>query len=487
MIKFENVSFNYKSKYEKNGIKDIDFTINKGELLLFCGESGCGKTTIMRIINGLIPHYYEGELSGNVTIDGKELKTSSLSDIAKSVGSVFQNPRTQFFNVDTTSELAFGCENLAVLPNIIEERIAKTVKELEITDLVGRSIFKLSGGEKQKVACASVSVLNSEIVVLDEPSSNLDLIAIAELKEVLKRWKNEGKTIIVAEHRLYYLTELVDRVFYMKKGFINKIFSGDEFKKLKTKQLNDMGLRISKLKDIKYQSTLDTEKQEKLILKDAVYSYEKKQTLNIPLCEIPQNEIIAVVGYNGAGKTTFARCLCGLLKERKSRLISGQKSFKSKQRIEKSYMVMQDVNHQLFAESVIDEVLLGMEIPDKSIAKNYLEELDLLQMKDRHPMSLSGGEKQRLAVAGSLSSEKEFLIFDEPTSGLDLRHMKEVSAILKELKEKGKTIFVITHDLELLADCCNYVLHIMSGEVYGEYFLDNIGHKKLFKTFIDRL
>ena len=482
MIEFKEVSYTYKGKGNKNAVHDISLTINQGQLVLFCGESGCGKTTLIRLINGLVPHYYEGTLTGEVLIDGETTKDATLPKISKKVGSVFQNPRTQFFNVDTTSELAFGCENLAMPVDEIEKRIQKVVKEFKIEDLIGRSIFKLSGGEKQKIACASIAVSDTEIIVLDEPSSNLDIKAINELKEIISHWKKQGKTIIISEHRLFYLRELADKVVFMKNGEIEEVYTGEDFSKFTSKELSQLGLRVTNLNDVQINTTsIATENT--MLFKNAVYAYAQKLGLNIPNVQIPTGKIVAIIGNNGAGKTTFARCLCGLLKEKKSVLEMNLKNLSPKERIQVSYMVMQDVNHQLFAQSVLDEVLLGAKTADEELALSFLKELDLIHLKDKHPMSLSGGEKQRLAVAGALSCEKELLIFDEPTSGLDLRHMKDVAKILRKLQGKNKTIVLITHDLELIADCADFIIRIEKGKVSNQYFLNNDGASQVLNYF----
>lgn len=203
IIQISNVSFQYDNS-EKGALHDVSLTAEQGECILLCGESGCGKTTVTRLLNGLIPHFYEGTLSGTVEACGLQVQKEELYTIAEKVGSVFQNPRSQFFCLDTTSEVAFGCENMGLPEQEIKNRIEKVEEELKMEKLMGRNIFKLSGGEKQRVACASVSAMQPEIFVLDEPTSNLDLDAIEELKQTLLFWKKQGKTIVIAEHRLYW-------------------------------------------------------------------------------------------------------------------------------------------------------------------------------------------------------------------------------------------------------------------------------------------
>ena len=202
MIEFRHVSFSYDFRGEqedirkKDSLRDINLKVNDGECVLLCGKSGCGKTTITRLVNGLVPNFYTGKLTGEVLLDGRNISEMPIYEVASHVGSVFQNPRTQFFNMDTDSEIAFGMENLALPRKQIEEKVASTAKDLEIENLLKRNIFSLSGGEKQKIAFASVYAMSPSVFLLDEPSSNLDIETIAALRAHIKRLKSQGKTII---------------------------------------------------------------------------------------------------------------------------------------------------------------------------------------------------------------------------------------------------------------------------------------------------
>lgn len=467
MIEFKNVSFTYQSSKTETGVKNVNLQIPAGQIVLLCGKSGCGKTTLTRLLNGLIPEYYEGRLQGKVKIDDIVVSESPLYRIAKKVGSVFQNPRSQFFNVDTTSEIAFGCENMGLPTEMIYQRMGEVIGELKISNLMDRNLFALSGGEKQKIACASVAAMEPEVFVLDEPSSNLDIAAIEDLRQMIGKWKQKGKTIVIAEHRLYYLMELVDRVLYMENGEITQDLTTAEFKQINSAKIKAMGLRSlhpTTLKENKSYSFSD----ETIQLRNLYFSYGKDEGINIPELTIPKSTIVGILGNNGAGKSTFGRCLCGLLKNEQGEIVLDGQKYRKKEKMRLCYMVMQDVNHQIFTESVLDEIILGINDEEGNqdfIANDILKKLNLFNQKDLHPMSLSGGEKQRVAIGSAIASSKGILVFDEPTSGLDYRHMVDVSQNFKKLKDEGKTLFVITHDPELITHCCDYLLFMEDGKI----------------------
>lgn len=478
MIEIKNVNFRYKGS-DEGSLENLSLTIHYGETVLLCGSSGCGKTTVGRLINGLIPHYYKGELTGSVTVNGRDIAQTELYDLAGVVGTVFQNPRSQFFAIDTDGEITFGAENIGMPPEDIVSRKNDVVREMHIERLLDRSIFELSGGEKQIIACASVSVLSPDIMVLDEPSSNLDSSAIEKLKAILADWKSQGKTIIIAEHRLYFLRELADRMLLLDNGRIVKELQADEIRALTFADTERMGIRPLSLTDVTYTRENVSKHDEMLTLENFVFTYKDgKHGINIPNLELPTNSIIAIIGHNGAGKSTLARNICGLEKKCKGVMKLGGKTLKAKNRLKNCYMIMQDVNHQLFTESVRDEVMLS--ITDKQItdtekthrSDEILAQLDLSEYSDKHPMALSGGQKQRTAIASGIASSKPFIIFDEPTSGLDLAHMKQVAGEILKLRDMGKTIFIVTHDLEFILSCCDHIVRLEKGQAVENYELN---------------
>ena len=487
MINFKNVSFKYKGN-EEPSIKNINLKINEGQCIVLCGRSGCGKTSNTRLLNGLIPAFYPGDLSGVVEIDGKLISNLPIYKISEKVGSVFQNPNTQFFNTDTDSEIAFGIENLSVSEEKLRPIVDKVFYDFKIEKLKNRSIFELSGGEKQKIAFASIYAMNPDIYVLDEPSSNLDSDAINDLKYLLSFLKSKEKTIILTEHRLYYLKDLADIICYIEKGEIKSIYSQEDFLKLSVKERKNKGLRaldLSKIKPIKKELL---EKDNYLIIKNMILRYGKKHIIKKSFdITASRGECIGIIGHNGAGKTTFSKALCGLHKDHEGKFIIDGKKLTDKQRLKKCYLVMQDVNYQLFAEKVEEECCFGIKNFNIEEVIEVLKSLGLYEYKDNHPNTLSGGQKQRLAVATSIVSKKEILIFDEPTSGLDYDSMIRVSKLIDKLRKDGKVIFLVTHDYEFICESCTRILHFDEGELMEDYsLLDEEGKDKLKNFFLKK-
>lgn len=464
MVELKHVSFRYGS--EESGaelvssLSDVSLTVRDGEFVLLTGPSGCGKTTILRLINGLIPHFYPGVLSGSVTIDGELVHERELYETTAQVGTVFQNPRSQFYNVDTTGELAFGCENRGLPEKEIFARIDDTVSRFRLEKLMDRNIFRLSDGEKQKIACASVNVAGPGIILLDEPSANLDDTSTMALRELIQLWQRQGKTIIAAEHRIAYLWDMIDRAVILRGGRIVKELSGAEKDALTDEQLADMGLR-SITEEVPDQIELPVRKEgdREIILRDFRFTYPGSghSIFDFPALRLSAGEITAITGTNGAGKTSFLSCICGLEKRGLGSLELDGKRYDRKARQKLCFMVMQDTGNQLFTESVLDEVLISLPkgtANEKERALEILKQLDLDGLLDRHPQSLSGGQKQRLAIACALASGRKLLLLDEPTSGLDYAHMVETAALLRQLQGMGATILVVTHDCELIRACC---------------------------------
>ena len=461
-IELKNVSFSYEGS-EKGALSDFNLSVKSGEFVVLAGESGCGKSTVTRLINAISPYFYRGELEGEVLIDGKNIKEIKRYELASIVGSVFQNPRTQFFNTHTDSEIAFGLENSGIDTNVINARMNEVYDNLCMEKLRDRDIFKLSGGEKQKVAFGSVYAMNPDIYVLDEPSSNLDEKGIEELKKCLKLVKEEGKTVVVAEHRLYYLAELADRFVYMKEGRILEVYSSDAFKALSEDKLKEMGLRAATFTPVykNKENPSEEPKEATLHLNRICLKREGNVILSDLSLTFKKGRVYGIVGRNGVGKTTLLRTLSGLHKEYEGEITEKGVTMNPRQLKKRAYLVMQDVNYQLFGESVEKECKLGLKNVQNDKILKALKCTDLLNLRERHPNTLSGGQKQRLSVAVSMVYDKDIVLFDEPTSGLDGKNMNRIADIIKELASRGKYVVVVSHDYEFLNECCDCVVELV--------------------------
>ena len=490
MIHIQNVSFTYEQA-DTPSLKNINLSVKTGECVLLCGKSGCGKTTLIRLLCGMLPDFYNGAFTGSVSVKGIDPVTAPMYEIAKTVGTVFQNPRTQFYTVNTTSEIAFGCENFGMEPKLIRNRVYETADALHINSLLDRNIFQLSGGEKQKIAFASIYAVNPDIYVLDEPSSNLDNHAINELRSMLQFLKAHGKTIVIAEHRIRYLKELADRAVYMKEGQIEKEYTMQELDSMSIAERMETGIRpvslggFSSIIKEQSESTGDIGGNASIQMKDVCFSYTKykgQHSLTISEACFPAGTVIAVTGNNGAGKSTLVSVIGGLLKNKKGTVKLNGNIQSAKERLFVSYMVMQEVNHQLFTDSVKEEIVLGVKNPDEEALHTVLTKMDIERLKDRHPMTLSGGQKQRVAIAAAVFCKKKILIFDEPTSGLDFFHMMQTAELIKTLKADDTYIFVITHDYELIAAACDIAVELKNGRIESQYVLNTSGFERLQNT-----
>ena len=484
MLSYQDVHFRYSGR-PLDGVEGLNLNIAAGEVVLLCGRSGCGKTTLTRLANGLIPHIYHGDLHGRVTLGGDSVANLATYDIARQAGSVFQNPRTQFFNPDTDSEIAFGMENLAFSADQLLRRMEQTVAQLHLNPLLGRNIHQLSGGEKQRIAFASVYAMDPALYVLDEPSANLDDCAMGTLRRLLRILKAQGKTILIAEHRTHDILDLVDRVVYLDQGHVASIYTADEFLRISGRQRRTMGLRAAKLADIPLPVPPPRPENPVLELCEAAVSNGTTPVLQGLSFHASAGEIIAVSGRNGTGKSSLLRALCGLTDLAGGSVRWQGRTMGARQRLAHSYMVMQDVGYQLFAESVRQECILGIHNPDCPLAERVLQELNLWPYRDAHPNTLSGGQKQRLAVAVAMVSDKSILLFDEPTSGLDLDSMNQVAQVLRALAHRGRVIFVATHDYELVCTACTRVLHFADGHLAADLPVNRQNADALRRCFFE--
>ena len=449
MLTLENLSLFYEQ--DKKVLDDINLIVADGECVLLTGESGSGKSSIINSINGLAFEYENAKFSGSIKVDNKDLKGMELYEISLMISSVFQNPKTHFFNVDTTLELLFYLENIGLDRKEMESRMEDMLKLFPIKHLLGRSIFDLSGGEKQILCVAACYISGCKIIVLDEPSSNLDDKYIDILKEMLQILKNKGITLIIAEHRIYYLTDLADRIILVRKGELFKELTKDEL----LNSEKQLGLRSAIKTNLKAQSKLFGND---LNIKKLEYNFKDGSGLKIDDISFGLGNIYGITGKNGCGKSTFIRVMTGLDDKGKSEITFDGKILNKKDRLKNSSLVMQDVNHQLFTDSVEEEIKLGVKDLSQDRLDKVLFGLELTELKDRHPMSLSGGQKQRVAIASVLCKNSRFIFFDEPTSGMDYKNMIRISKLIKEMSTKDNIIFIVSHDNEFLNETADSIL-----------------------------
>lgn len=489
-IEIKNLSFSYSGHGDQ--LKNVTIDIKAGEVIVLTGPSGSGKSSLTRVINGLIPYFYEGELSGEINVGGKPLAEISSWERGKLVGNVFQDPRSQFFANEVAGEIAFGCENYGYSHNEICEQVFQAAKDIKIDDILCHSLHTLSYGMRQKVAIASAHAINPAIYVMDEPSANLDIESTYRFRDIIQTLKAQGKTIIIAEHRLHYLIGIADRFFCIQHGEIVRRFSGNEMRWLPVQDINALGLRTPDLYNMQFHMIKPVSTEE-IVLETRELSKQFGETIVAEKVNFSckKGEIIAIIGPNGTGKSTLGRIFAGLLKENSGAVFLFGKKTKPKERVGKVWYIPQDLDSQLFGEDLLDELTTGLP-EDKartSRAKEILKELELSSFEKQHPATLSGGQKQRLALGVALMHDAPIIILDEPTSGLDGANMRNVSRIIQRLANTGRTILVITHDAECALSCCERAIRLEEGHITDDFLiqsvdllLNKIGYSKYLKV-----
>lgn len=440
-------------------VDDISFEIKPGACTVLCGRSGDGKSTVLRMIDGLAGTFFPGCLEGVVCVCGTDVRKVTSYDRASGMGVVLQDPRSQFFMGLVGDEIAFSSENLGVDPDETISRINRAAAWCGIDALLGERLSELSSGQKQRVALAAAIACNPKVLILDEPTSNLDAQGTDDLESILMRLKQAGVAIVISEHRLHRMLPVADEFVCLKDGRIAARWDARAFAALSTEEAARFGLRHPSMvvgtfygqeKAARRFSAKASERAgEDWIVEDVSYLYPStKRGIACVNAVFASGKVTVVEGGNGAGKTTLAKVLCGAAKQQRGCVVRGGKPLPRRQRRRMSYFVMQDADYQLYAGSVADEVVLGRKVDDdlKARAWGALDTFDLIDVANRHPASLSGGQKQRVTLAAAYCSDAELVVLDEPTSGLDGRGVAEVSLWCKELARSGKTVVVITHD-----------------------------------------
>lgn len=495
-IVLEDVSFHYPNR-EKLVLDHVSLKVAPGECVVLTGPSGCGKTTLTRLVNGLIPHAYEGELYGRVCVNGRDVSEWTADELGVEVGSVFQNPRGQFVDINVASEIAFGCECLGLPPDEIARRVASATAALGVKELAGRDVTELSGGQQQSVILASAWAMYPDVFVLDEPTASLDTESMRRLARVLSQLKSQGKTILISEHRLWWLAGIADRIVAMENGRPRAQWDAVDFGSLSIEERRRRGLRAwsnqelcekpptSKLDEDVVCAGVLPQENAGLHARELVAGYKRGTSiLQGASIVLTPGCITGIIGENGAGKTTLLRCLCGLKKESQGTVFIGGKAYKRKQRPIFVHLVMQEPGYQLFSDSVLKEVESACGDSDAvERIHDVLERFGLLDLVDRHPLSLSGGERQRLSIAVGILRGSHVMLLDEPTSGLDYRNMRSVAAALRDAAREGCAICIVTHDLEFLCETCDEIVEVEDGCIRVAYPLDSEGCTQVATRF----
>jgi len=460
MINLKNVSYTYPHQNEP-ALQEINLHIGRGEAVLLTGGSGCGKSTLGRIINGLIPSYFSGTLDGEVLIDGKESRTHSFHDLTGIVGSLFQDPEQQFLATTVNDELRTALEWRGLSPTEINVALDPVIDRLGLRNKLEDSLFTLSEGEKQKVVLASVLALKPRILMLDEPTANLDPTAVSELCKILLELKREGMTMVIFDHRLYWLKPLVDRVAILNSG---RLIEEGGFKIFETHR-NRFGLRSTSPAKITV-PTLEATPPKGLLFTNLTFAYPHKA----PLFEarsggFAAGSVTALCGTNGCGKTTLARLILGLEKPSEGGFRLNGKALAGRTLLKHGSLVLQNTELQLYMRTVEEELTSAAAISGSTLdVTEVLERFQLSDTLERHPQSLSGGQRQRLVVACALLKNPDILILDEPTSGLDGRNMRLLANRVRAVAKRGATVILITHDHELINECCDTICPLKPKE-----------------------
>lgn len=458
MLTIRNAYLSYPDR--KIVLKNLNLNIKTGECVVLTGISGSGKSSILNLINGLATRYDNCKISGEVLFQHHDIVKLELYQIAQLIASVFQNPKTSFFNVNTTMELLFFLENNGVPRQEMQKRLSDLLNLFPIANLLNRNIFELSGGERQILSIATAYISGVQCVLLDEPSANLDSKYIKIVAKMLAILKKRGVTLLVAEHRLYYLMDVADRVLVVANGTISQEYSVSKFKQLSEKKLYAMGLRTRQEVQLKPFSPMTSGE---FYIKSLYKKLINHQILKIRDLSLKKGNIYGVVGLNGSGKTSLIKALLGVDKKCQVAIYLDDKLLSTRQRIKLSSWVMQDVNNQLFTDSVMAEIKLGIGNISVDKINQVIKKLKLSSLLDRHPLSLSVGQKQRVAIASTILSQKTLLYFDEPTSGMDYLNMIAISKLLRDSSTNNNIIIIVSHDVEFLNQTVDHVIKLSSN------------------------
>ncbi|MFR4755469.1 MAG: ABC transporter ATP-binding protein [Streptococcus parasanguinis] len=506
MIELKDFSFQYKAQSEPT-LKNLNLTIYKGEKVLIVGPSGSGKSTIGQCLNGIIPNIYKGTSSGQFLIQGKEAFDLSIYEKSHLVSTVLQDTDGQFIGLSVAEDLAFALENDMVELGTMKERVQSWAERLDLMKLLDHRPQDLSGGQKQRVSLAGVLIDESPILLFDEPLANLDPKSGQDIIDLIDQIHEEqGTTTIIIEHRLEdVLYRPVDRVILINQGQV--LFNGRPDELLRTTLLAENGIReplylttlrqlgqdidqlehLDRLEDIELTGvnrsipeatfTKTGEAEELLKLEQISFAYQENHPIlkNISLT-IPKGQRLAIVGKNGAGKSTLAKAICGFITTDGQYTSRGEdiKQESVKERAERVGYVLQNPNQMISTNMIFDEVALGLRlrgISEEDIKERVYQALKTCGLYEfrKWPISaLSYGQKKRVTIASILVLGPEILVLDEPTAGQDQRNYTDIMEFLDSLQEKGHTIVMITHDMQLMLDYSDRALVVSDGQILAD-------------------
>lgn len=508
IIEFKDFNFQYRVQAEPT-LKNINLTIYEGEKVLIVGPSGSGKSTLAHCLNGLVPFFYDGKITGQLKINDEDVETKNIFELSKIVGTVLQDPDSQFIGLTVGEDIAFKLENYCVEQDEIIEKVEKSAKLVDIDKEINESPYRLSGGQKQRVTLAGVTVDEVKVLLFDEPLASLDPATGKSAIELIDSiQKNGDKTIIIIEHRLEDVLHCdVDRIIVMDKGLIvadttpNELLSSDILSEVGVREplyitalkyancdinpkLNPSNIRTLDFNACKDKVNFWYESANKAIQKpktNTILEFDKvsfsygneKQVLKNLSFKIDKGDMVSIVGRNGAGKSTISKLICGFYKPISGRILFDTKDIidKSiKERSEKIGFVMQNPNQMISKTMVFDEVAFGLKIrgiKEDEIKERVYETLKVCGLYGYRnwPISaLSYGQKKRVTIASILVLNPEVIILDEPTSGQDFKHYTEIMEFLVGLNKKGVTVIMVTHDMHLMLEYTNNVIVLSEGK-----------------------
>jgi len=497
-ILFDHVTFSYPDAAAP-ALRDVSLELDAGQFVLVAGPSGSGKSTLLRCINGLVPHFSGGRLTGRVIVNGLDIREHQPRDMASVVGFVFQDPEAQFVTERVEDELAFALENAGVLPLVMRKRVEEVLDALGIAPLRSRAVSSLSGGEQQRVAIAAALALQPKILVLDEPTSQLDPQSAEDVLSALMRLNADlGLTIVLAEHRLERVLQFADRVIFMPATGATPLV-GDPRQVMESVTFTPPLVTLGKalgwrplpltIKEARRfasrhvirntghaveQETRDRKQEAVLDVRDVWLAYNGTEVLRGVTLAARAGEFLALMGRNGAGKTSLLRTIVGLARPQRGQVRVGGQEVQGQSTAEicrRVGYVPQNPSAMLFAEAVRDELLItlhnhGLDEATAPIAPGeLLGTLGLDKVAAQYPRDLSTGQRQRTALASVLVTRPQILLLDEPTRGLDYAAKATLVSILKRWQAQGTAIVMVTHDVELVVTCADRVALMAEGEI----------------------